>query len=281
MLRKDSLFLKGMNDREVLQAQFDGFQSTPLLWSNNAVMGLIQFQFGNNSPIESLTTITKTPRLGKLVEQFVNHSMARSKTYNILIQNAQIQRDKITLGELDCIFKSNEDIIHLEIIYKFYLYDNAAGESELDKWIGPNKKDSLNQKLTKLITKQLPRLHLPETKEILTEHNLNVEDIIQRVHFRAQLFIPYTSEEIIFDAINKDCVAGFYVNHKELEQFSKNTFFLPQKLDWLATPSEHNGYIDLTTFKKSIESYVKDERSPLCWMKTPQNKYQKLFVVWW
>ena len=270
-----------MNDKEVLQAQFDGFQSTPLLWVNNDVMGLTQFQLENNCPKESLTKVTKTPRLGKLVEQFVNHSMSRSSTYNIIIQNTQIQRDKITLGELDSIFQCNGKTIHLEIIYKFYLYDSTAGKSEIDQWIGPNKKDSLNQKLTKLVTKQLPRLYLPDTKEILKKHNLNVDEIIQRVNFRAQLFIPYFSEKVVFDTINKDCVSGFYVNYKELEQFSDNEFYFPEKLDWLAYPTDHDDYTDLTTFKNSIDSYVADKRSPLCWMRTKQNNYQKLFVVWW
>lgn len=270
-----------MNDKEILQAQFDGFQSTPLLWEDGNVMGLTQFKLEGNCPKESLTSIVKTPRLGKLVEQFTNHLMTRSESYSGLIQNIQIQKDRITLGELDAVFKHQEKTIHLEIIYKFYLYDDLAGETELDKWIGPNKKDSLNHKLTKLITKQLPRLYLPETKEILNNFDLKVDDILQRVNFRAQLFIPYRSGKMKFDVINKECVAGTYINFNELDQLSENQFCIPQKLDWLSAPSEQADFTNLETFKKEMQIYVNENRSPLCWMKTKQNEYQKIFVVWW
>ena len=270
-----------MNDKEVLQAQFDGFQSTPLLWVDDNVLGLTQFKLEYSCPKESLPSIVKTPRLGKLVEQFVNHLMIKSDSYSCLIQNIQIQKDRITLGELDSVFQHQDKTIHLEIIYKYYLYDDLAGESELDKWIGPNKKDSLNHKLTKLITKQLPRLYLPETREILSKYDFKVDDVLQRVNFRAQLFIPYNSRKIKFDLINEDCIAGTYISYNELSKLSENLFFIPQKLDWLSAPHENADFTNLDNFKNEMQIYVNESRSPLCWMKTKQNECQKIFVVWW
>ncbi|MCO4813959.1 MAG: DUF1853 family protein [Flavobacteriales bacterium] len=266
-------------DGNDIKNQFNGFVSTRLLWKNDDVAGLRQFDLKqtHETPID----INKTPRLGKLTEQFVFHQLGKINNCQVIIKNTQIQRDKITIGEIDCVLKQNEQIIHLEMIYKFYLYDDKAGKQELDKWIGPNKKDSLNQKLKKLTSKQLPRLFLPESIKILSDHNLKVDNVLQRVNFKAQLFTPISSKKIVFDTINEKCVAGFYVNYKDLSQFRDNTFFLPQKLDWLSSPIKDKDYVDLQTFKKSIERQIKESRSPLCWMKTNENKYKKFFVVWW
>jgi len=61
----------------------------------------------------------------------------------------------------------NNKPIHLEIIYKFYLYDPSIGLTQLDHWIGPNRRDSLVKKLTKLKQKQLPLLYHPLITQLL------------------------------------------------------------------------------------------------------------------
>ena len=48
---------------------------------------------------------------------------------------------------------------HLEYSYKFYLFDHKLEQPFINCWIGPNKKDGLNQKLKKLKENQLPLLH--------------------------------------------------------------------------------------------------------------------------
>jgi len=62
------------------------------------------------------------------------------------------------VGELDCLILRDKKPIHLEVIYKFYLYDASVGDTEIAHFIGPNRKDSLIEKLTKLQEKQLPIL---------------------------------------------------------------------------------------------------------------------------
>ena len=66
------------------------------------------------------------------------------------MKNYQIQNKKTTVGELDFILQKNHSPIHLEVIYKFYLYDDTFGNSEIEHWIGPNRNDNLVKKLTKL-----------------------------------------------------------------------------------------------------------------------------------
>ena len=45
-----------------------------------------------------------------------------------------------------CIVEYLSKILHLELVYKFYLYDKNLGEKEIERWIGPNRSDSLLEK---------------------------------------------------------------------------------------------------------------------------------------
>ena len=77
-------------------------------------------------------------RLGHLVERFVEVEFTANPSIEVRGVNIQIYRDKITIGELDFLVTSNTEWYHLEVVYKFYLYDDSVGESKLDHWIGPN-----------------------------------------------------------------------------------------------------------------------------------------------
>ena len=93
-----------------------------------------------------------------------------SSKFELLAANLQIHSEKETLGELDYIVRNleTEKIVHIELACKFYLYDENAGELEEQKWIGPNRKDSLFDKLEKVKRKQFPLLYTTETLQKLT-----------------------------------------------------------------------------------------------------------------
>ena len=149
-----------------IQQHFDGFLQTPCLWKNNAVFDLQQFEIEPKSSAINIE-IDKKLRLGKYIERFVSFQVSEDKNCKIISENIQIQQDKITLGELDCILLKEMKPIHLEVVYKFYLYDDTLGETEIDHFIGPNRKDSLFEKLTKLKEKQLPLLYSKQCKTYL------------------------------------------------------------------------------------------------------------------
>ena len=169
-----------------LQKHFEGFLKTPNLWSDSNIENLKQFELSDKvSKIEIY--IDEKQRLGKYVEQFVFYQLKNSNV-DILLENIQIQKEKRTLGELDCIIRDENRLIHLELVYKFYLFDETVGSYEIDHFIGPNRKDSLREKLIKLKEKQLPLLYSAECKEQLTYYNFDVNTIEQQVCFKAQLF---------------------------------------------------------------------------------------------
>ena len=215
------------------------------------------------------------------MERFVSAELKQNIDIEILLENTQIKQEKITIGEIDCILKQNGVPIHLEIIYKFYLYDPNVGTTEIDHWIGPNRKDSLKQKLNKLKVKQLPLIYNEHAKTVLNAIDVNAKDILQRVRFKAQLFMPYQGDHDHFNLLNRDCLKGFYVHYSKIGEFSYCQFYIPNKIDWLIEVQLDADWINFMEFKKLISQTIKEEIAPLCWIKHPKGVTEKFFVVWW
>lgn len=265
---------------EDITLQYLGFLNTPNLWLNTSGFKMQQFEITKSISAVSNLENHKL-RLGNLVERFVSLQLKQDDRVSILVENIQIRKDKITIGEIDCLLKQNEQPIHLEIVYKFYLYDATVGTTEIDHWIGPNRKDSLIQKLAKLEEKQLPLLYHNCTKPVLEKLDVQVEEIQQQVCFKAQLFVPFNNQNIPFKRINASCVTGFYITQKELPQFADCQFFIPEKLDWLIDIPTHHLWQSYHTFLEALKPLLNQEKAPLCWIKKPNGETEKCFVVWW
>lgn len=263
-----------------IQQRFEGFLNTPVLWKGKDVYNLAQFEIDAKT-ISFDVFIDQKLRLGKYVERFVSHQLLKDNSIDIIAENIQIVKDKITLGELDCLLLKNDTPIHLELIYKFYLFDPTPVNNELEHWIGPNRKDSLIEKLEKLSQKQLPLLYSLECREYLQSIHLSVEKIIQQVYFKAQLFVPLLMDKKIDFKINSECIVGFYINTSELKQFENAKFFIPNKKDWLVSPHVDVDWLPYDTYVAESKEYLQGQFSPMCWMKTVTGELEKFFLVWW
>tara|TARA_B110000211_G_scaffold234738_1_gene305980 strand:+ start:2189 stop:3004 length:816 start_codon:yes stop_codon:yes gene_type:complete len=268
-----------------IQQQFHGFLNTPNLWKEKAVFGMEQLELtGMKGDIPSKEFNPKL-RLGKLVEEFVFEVLNQSASTEIIAENIQIRKEKISIGEIDCILKHFNELIHLEIVYKFYLYDERIEGSNLHKWIGPNRKDNLIHKLTKLKEKQLPMLFREEAQKSIDALNIdlkiNDENILQKVLFKAQLFVPKSQLLDTFPSINNDCIKGFYIPYIELKDLRQNEFYIPNKRAWLTEPHLDVEWLNYNQFDNEINVYYHEQRSPLCWIKTTDGTTQKFFVVSW
>jgi len=268
-------------DTADIQLQYLGFLNTASLWKSKAVLNMQQLELKPKKASAFEGIIIKNLRLGKRVERFVSHLLQEYNTISIQAENIQIQRNKLTLGEIDCLLMLNNSPTHLEVVYKFYLYDDTVGDSEIEHWIGPNRNDSLIQKLTKLKEKQLPLLYAPETRPVLDALNICVESIRQCVYFKAQLFVPLRNKEIAFDLLNNECLRGFYLRFNELQQFSDCKFYIPTKVNWLLDIQTQVDWLTYELFLPKAELLMSQKNSTLCWIKTPKGKLQKCFVVWW
>lgn len=276
------IFLQRMDLKsKSIQLQYQGYLNTPLLWENYSFFGLNQLEIPKQNTHLIDQNISDNLRLGKRAERFLISELRQNKNVEILVENAQIQNQKITVGEIDCILKLNEVLIHLEVIYKFYLFDSRVGNSEIDHWIGPNRNDSLLKKINKLRNKQLPLINSVHSQPLLNSINLNSKDLIQRVCFKAQLFIPYNTELQDFELLNKDCLSGFYIHFSKIEQFSGCKFFIPAKVDWLIEAHSQVDWLEYGLFHKKTMWFLNKKRAPLIWVLFPTGIVQKLFIVWW
>tara|TARA_R110001583_G_scaffold123082_1_gene274381 strand:+ start:2819 stop:3634 length:816 start_codon:yes stop_codon:yes gene_type:complete len=269
-----------LNSKDI-QLQYQGFLNTPLLWKSDVIFGLKQFEISEENSTTFEGAISKKLRLGIRVERFVSHLLKQYPSIKIIAENIQIQKETTTLGEIDFLLTKNKQPIHLEIIYKFYLFDESVGSTELEHWIGPNRNDSLISKIIKLKEKQLPLLFHSQTKTYLEKLQIKTQKIAQNVYFKAQLFVPYKQESASFDLINNDCVKGFYIQFNELSQFENCKFHIPSKANWLQEVQIQTNWKTYTQFTPKIELLIQNKTSPLCWLKQPNGEVFKIFIIWW
>ncbi|MDG1148371.1 MAG: DUF1853 family protein [Crocinitomicaceae bacterium] len=268
--------LSNIDGQEIIKRQLDGYLATETLWKGTDLAGLKQLEFEHRT--HSINIEKPEKRLGKRAEQFFIELIKKTRECKLVSQNIQLKSGKITIGEIDCILKKEDDFYHVEHVYKFYLYDQTEGTNELDYWIGPNRKDCLNFKLDKLKNKQLPILQTDQGIQVLKDLNIPPDKVQQYVHFRAQLFTPKT-KHVQFKAINPTAIAGYYYRLDELP--TNYAYFLPCKLNWLLKPYEN---VEWKTFKEGVSEIkllLSAQKSPMCWLKSNSGELEKCFVVWW
>ena len=113
--------------------------------------------------------------LGRQAEAIFENIVKESKSYKLLAANIQIQSPTKTIGELDYLLeqRKTKTQIHVELSCKFYLFDPDSLGTFEQKWIGPNKKDSLQDKITKLREKQFPLLFDKNSEKLLENIGFN------------------------------------------------------------------------------------------------------------
>ncbi|MCM4158961.1 DUF1853 family protein [Antarcticibacterium flavum] len=277
-----------MENREWFQ--FLGFLSTPPLWLENEVFNLDQFtlppvEFNRPSNLkEEIPSLESNFVLGKRIESFYSLVLQKSKPYSIIAQGMQIFSDKITLGELDFLLQKTgkEEVIHLEVVYKFYIYDpNINGE--LEKWIGPNRKDTLLKKLNKLEQKQLPLLYREETLRATAALDIAGKAVKQQVSFLAHLFLPKDLQQRDVPCINPECLSGTWIHKSDFtkEDYGDCKFFIPLKQDWPIDPSKNDTWHSFQEIMPQVQRSLEAKKSPLIWMNDKSGIFERFFIVWW
>lgn len=272
-----------------VEKQFEGFLKTPALWNNN-FQELIQFKLPKiNNPLQKniaqdLPSLSSNFVMGKRVERFFEWIIKQDPRYKLLGENIQISRNKITLGELDFLLKDvmKQQAMHIEMVYKFYVYDPSFS-SEMQRWIGPNRRDTFLQKSNKLKEKQFPLLFNTQTKDLLDSLGLSSSEINQQTCFKANLFVPKQLVEKHFPHINNTCIAGTWLHFKDFKDvaYGNFKFYAPKKQDWPILPKHGETWFSHSEIIKQIEVLFEHKKAPLIWMKKPGDVFERLFVVWW
>jgi len=268
--------MKDISDN--LQAQFSGFYNTPHLFLDSILGMFPLIPQKQNTPIFEGVGLERI-RLGQRVERFVTTELLLNKDITILSENPQIKSiTKQTIGELDCLYLEYEKPNHLEIQFKFYLYDESLGKTEIDHCIGPMRRDSLLEKLTKLKEKQLPLLYANETKPLLKSLNIKAEDCKQKIYFKAQIFVPY-GKDIQLKTLNPECIYGYYFKYAQLPKFKDCKFYKPKKTDWLLDVTPNVNWKTYDEILAQLIVFKAEKYAPMLWLKFESGEIKKCFVV--
>ncbi|WP_298311813.1 DUF1853 family protein [uncultured Aquimarina sp.] len=271
-----------------IKQQYAGFLDSNVLWKNVSLFELSQFDLQISDdfiPNELPIQISENEVLGKRVEHFFEYFINSSKNYKIILKNLQIFKDKITIGELDFLLEDQQQnqLLHIELIYKFYLYDPKKSESVLERWIGPNRNDSLLEKVTKLKEKQLPLLYRSETIATLQKLDIEPNNILQKVCFFGNLFVPLSYQNKKISHLNNDCIVGYWIHSEEFteEKYGSCLYYIPQKKDWVTDPKLNEIWYPFTSILDKLNTQLIKKKSPLLWIKSNEDSFSKCFVVWW
>ncbi len=163
--------------------------------------------------------------------------------------------------------------------YKFYLYDPSISSEALKNWIGPNRNDSLYEKLEKLKKKQFPLLYHNETKSQLAKVNAN--GITQSLCLLVNLFIPYEYNDA-FRPQYQRAIKGYYLDYETFISLdnSHKTYFIPSRKEWGIDPLENENWSNYHDIKDYIKISLKEKQAALIWQKE-SDIYSQFFLVWW
>lgn len=262
--------------------QYQGYLKTENIFTpeNNPLSQKLFEIPQTNKPVS--INIKDNLMLGKRVETFFKIQIETEDSHHIVLENKQIQKEKRTIGELDFILKNNatSQLRHIEISYKFYLFDPEIKGNEINKWIGPNRNDNLLKKIEKLSQRQFPLLYSKEAKKQL---ELDTTKIKQEVLFKAQLFLPYIFPGQEFKSINQKAICGTYISLKEFSKsiFKNQLFLIPEKQDWLISPKENKTWYTYDQILNKLTETIQLKKAPLIWTKSKNGDIQSLFITWW
>ena len=220
--------------------------------------------------------------LGKQAEAIFEHLLSNSSKYNLLASNRQIQNNKITIGEIDYLLQDTETeaYIHVELACKFYLFDNTIESKYEGKWIGPNRKDTLLDKLNKLKEKQFPLLHRQESETLLSELNIKASQFKQEQCILTSLYIPQKIDIHTLPIEYQECVVGTWISFKDLKLKSNYSYALPSKKQWLLPSASIKNWLDHNEATTQISISIEQKRAIQVYEKKNAVS-RKFFVVWW
>lgn len=247
-----------------------------------AITGIPTFDLATVGAVaDTVADLPDNLRLGHLVERVVSQLLHASKRYRVVYENVQLMDESRTIGEIDFVIEdlASRQIIHIELAYKFYLYDPTIGQSDVDRWIGPNRNDTLQKKLQKLRDVQLPLLYNRLAAAHLSA--VSIPEVVQSLCLLVALFVPYGYAGSMRSAYS-NAVKGYYLGIEAFLQLddSEKEYYIPLKREWGMDPADHLQWGGLAVVADSIKGSIAERRSVLCWQKSGEF-YTTIFVVWW
>lgn len=113
--------------------------------------------------LNNFLTEHRSRQVGRYFEVLVSYWLKHIRRVEIVAESETIYEDHRSVGEIDFIFFDEQRrLTHWEVAVKFYLFHSMCGKMP-GQFIGPNARDTLEQKRQKMLERQLPlsRNHFP------------------------------------------------------------------------------------------------------------------------
>ena len=266
------------------KAKYLGLLNTPPIWEDKQ-FNIQQFEF----PSLDLHSFHPRPipgniRLGHQMEYVFKQLVEHSSDYQVLVHNLPIREGERTLGEIDFILEdtTNDQLVHVELTYKFYLIDPAISEP-IHRLIGPNRRDQFFAKMEKFKNKQFPLTHSPVGAKALSDKQIDHLQLVHQCCFKAQLFYPYNHDSVDIGPLNRACLAGYWLRLEAFNtaELAKAQYYMPLKSEWVIEPNDQVTWKAHADIMIDLHLSLLEERAPMIWVKKGTTDFEKLFVVWW
>jgi hypothetical protein len=262
----------------------NNFLNAPDLAISSEEHSFTPFQFSLNETIdEEAFVFPYDIIIGKQAEICFAYYLEHSQRYKLIASNIQINGETETVGEIDYLvfdFKT-QATLHVELACKFYLFDSDLKQSEMSKWIGPNRKDSLKTKLDKLKLKQFPLIRRKETQVTLKELQIDINTLKQQLCLKAFLFLRKGSQANKFSENYQVCIVGYWLPFTEFISEEKTAMYaVPKKKKWLLPVENTVEWLSFYKVKSMLNTQIENNQSVLVYKKLG-SQIIRFFVVWW
>lgn len=127
---------------------------------------------GGSPPTTGLPAVGEL-RHGITYEHYLRHWFDVDPAIEVLAQGLPIQSER-TLGQLDFLLRWEGLVYHLEVAIKFYL--RFGGRDQLDRYVGSDLRDRLDEKAAHMLFRQRRLRELPETRAEFRSRGLPLPD---------------------------------------------------------------------------------------------------------
>lgn len=204
----------------------------------------------------------KYRRLGHYAENLLHYFFAY--TGELVEHGLQIQQNQsTTVGEFDFLLKRGDELWHLEIATKFYLFyqsQHTNNRANLFDFLGPNLADTLGAKMEKIVGQQLLLSAHPAAQLVLAR-------TVQRAQVLMKGWLFYRDPihgQTAITGIAADHCAGTWWTVDEIQNVIFETALILPKLRWLA-PARAELWDGLTkaALIELISTRLKTEQTPV------------------
>ena len=162
----------------------------------------------------------QSDRLGEYFEILMTSWLDQVPPAELIAANKQVHRGGRTVGEFDLLFRRDRAVHHWELAIKFYLGHPAPDGSA--RWYGPNPKDQLHKKWSKMLRRQLRLSQTQAGRKTLRKLGVD-EGVEARAFIKGYFFEPLDDEYRVahHSDTNPSGLRGWWVHRGQLADFEE------------------------------------------------------------